>query len=191
ELPEPALTVDPTEINLEDFVGDPEEGAGVTHNLTGMAPDTEFEYAVETPANIQPFSSSVLSDENGAAEFSIYGENADNPSVYLGDYTTIVTYVDEDGETQTLTANFSVVEADDSGEVTPVVDTGEPAEPVADTDNDQDEAAPAPAVGGADAQLADTGANGTSLMWIAGGLLALGGAFVIYANRGRLFGRKN
>ncbi len=197
---EPALSVESDEILVEDFVGDPEEGAGVTHNLTGMAPNTTFEYSVETPANIQPFSSSVLSDENGAAEFSIYGENADNPSVYVGDYTTTVTYEDEDGETQELTTSFSVVEAsNDNGdvggeeddEVTPVVDTEEPAEPVADTDNDQDEAAPAPAVGGADAQLADTGANGTSLMWIAGGLLALGGAFVIYANRGRLFGRKN
>lgn len=175
---DPALTVEPAEITAEDFVGESEEGSGVLHTVTDVAPGTEIAYSVDTPENIEPFSSTApaLADEEGVSEFWIYGENVSDPSVYLGDYTTTVTYVDEEGQSQELTANFTVVEgAEDS--VTPVVDTEDAAT--------EDET---PAVGG---QLADTGANGTSLMWIAGGLLALGGAFVIYANRGRLFGRKN
>lgn len=116
----------------------------------------------------------------------------------LGEYTTTATFEAVDGETQTLSATFTVVDGtegdegtgdedegtgDEDEDIVPVVDTEEEVTPADDEDD-------APTVGSA-AQLADTGASGAQLAWIAGGLLALGGAFVIFANRARLFGRKN
>lgn len=207
---DPALAVDQDEILLEDFVGDPEEGNGVLHTITGVAPGTELEYSVDTPANIAPFSSSqpAVANDEGEAEFWIHGYEGGNISSYLGDYTTVVTYEDEEDEEQELTASFSVVEAEDDV-VTPVVETEDPTdepedpadqpeEPVdeAEATETQDAAVEGdeedtPAVGSSDPQLADTGASGAQLAWIAGGLLAVGGAFVLYANRARLFGRKN
>lgn len=208
--PEPELNVEPAEVLLEDFVGDPEEGNGVLHTITGVAPGTELEYSVDTPANIAPFSSSqpAVANDEGEAEFWIHGYEGGNISSYLGDYTTVVTYEDEEDEEQELTASFSVVEAEDDV-VTPVVETEDPTdepedpadqpeEPVdeAEATETQDAAVEGdeedtPAVGSSDPQLADTGASGAQLAWIAGGLLAVGGAFVRYANRARLFGRKN
>ena len=109
----------------------------------------------------------------------------------LGEYTTTATFEAVDGETQTLSATFTVVDGtegdegtgDEDEDIVPVVDTEEEVTPADDEDD-------APTVGSA-AQLADTGASGAQLAWIAGGLLALGGAFVIFANRARLFGRKH
>lgn len=195
---EPALTVAQDEILLEDFVGDSEEGTGVLHRVVGAAPGSTVEYTVETPNNIVPFDSSGIADEEGVLEFWIHGYDIADPSVYLGNYTTTVTFEDVDGETQELSADFTVVDGtegndegtdgddqDDTGdEVTPVVDTEDPEDSTADDEDD------APALGSAE-QLADTGASGAQLAWIAGGLLALGGAFVLFANRARWFGRKN
>lgn len=195
---EPALTVAQDEILLEDFVGDSEEGTGVLHRVVGAAPGSTVEYTVETPNNIVPFDSSGIADEEGVLEFWIHGYDIADPSVYLGNYTTTVTFEDVDGETQELSADFTVVDGtegndegtdgddqDDTGdEVTPVVDTEDPEDSTADDEDD------APALGSAE-QLADTGASGAQLAWIAGGLLALGGALVLFANRARWFGRKN
>jgi len=176
---DPELTVEPNEILLEDFVGDSEEGTGVLHQVRGAAPNSDVEYTVDTPEAISPFSDTDEADENGDLSFWIHGYETSDPSVYLGDYTTVVTFEDAEGETQELTAEFSVVEDDNTA--APVVDTDEPVS------NDEDDD---PAVGST-TQLADTGASGAPLAWIAGGLLAVGGAFVLYANRARLFGRKN
>jgi hypothetical protein len=176
---EPSLTLAQNEILLEDFIGEPEEGTGVLHQVRGAAPNSDVEYTVDTPEAISPFSDTDEADENGDLSFWIHGYETSDPSVYLGDYTTVVTFEDAEGETQELTAEFSVVEDDNTA--APVVDTDEPVS------NDEDDD---PAVGST-TQLADTGASGAPLAWIAGGLLAVGGAFVLYANRARLFGRKN
>src|SRR5699024_5749099 len=39
---DPALTVDPGISTLQQFVGDPNDGAGVTHVVEGLTPDTEI-----------------------------------------------------------------------------------------------------------------------------------------------------
>lgn len=178
DVVEPALTIDPEEITLEDFVGDPDDGAGVTHVVEGLEPGAEITYTVTGPEGVNDFEQTRSVDENGVLEFVIHGFEGPNPEVYLGEYTTVVTFVNEDGETEQLTGSFSVVTGEDDEAGTDEDDDA--AEPVADTSAD---------INGTD--LAQTGATSGQLALIAGGLLLLGGAFVVFANRARLFGRKH
>lgn len=179
QVTEPALTIDPEEIAVDDFTGDPEDDAGVEHSVQGVAPGSEITYVVTGPEGVSEFESSGNVNDDGTAEFVIYAPEISNPAVYLGEYTTVVTYGDENGETGELQGNFSVVDptggagAGDSGDQADPVAGGEPVN-----------------LNGSDT-LATTGAGNVQLGLLAGVLLALGGAFVVYANRGRLFGRKH
>src|SRR5699024_928692 len=110
ELTEPTLTISPEEIALEDFIGEDEEDAGVTHTVAGLEPNTEINYEVTSPEGVQNFESTEHTDDNGDAEFFIHGIEGGDPSVYLGDYDTVVTFEDEEGETGELSGEFSVVE---------------------------------------------------------------------------------
>lgn len=179
QVTEPALTIDPEEIDVDDFMGDPEDDAGVEHSVQGVAPGSEITYVVTGPEGVSEFESSGYVNDDGTAEFVIYAPEISNPAVYLGEYTTVVTYENENGETGELQGNFSVVDpAGDAG----AGDSGDQADPVADGEPVN--------LNGSDT-LATTGAGNVQLGLLAGVLLALGGAFVVYANRGRLFGRKH
>lgn len=180
EAVEASLSIDPTKIKLDDFVGDPEDDAGVDHRVEGLEPGTQFTYLVSGPENVNEFEQTGTADDEGVAEFVIHGFEVSDPEIYLGDYTTVVTYEDADGETAELQGNFSVVTGDGSTGSTvetasdrDVVDSGEPID-----------------LNGSD-RLANTGADSTHLGLIAGVLLVLGGTFVVVANRKRLFARKS
>src|SRR5699024_8450914 len=67
-------------------------------------------YEVTSPEGVQNFESTEHTDDNGDAEFFIHGIGGGDPSVYLGDYDTVVTFEDEEGETGELSGEFSVVE---------------------------------------------------------------------------------
>jgi hypothetical protein len=177
---EPALTIAPETITLDDFIGDPEDGAGVTHVVENLEPGSEVTTFVTGPEGVNDYEDTELVDDEGRVEFVIYGFDVANPEVYLGEYNSVVTYIDEDGNSVELTGDFIVISGAD--------DTAADA-----TDDDADTAAPA---GGAPADLngtslADTGVNGAQLGLLAGALLLAGGAFLAYANRGRLFSRKH
>src|SRR5699024_7053986 len=113
EVVDPALTIDPERIDLDDFVGDPEDGAGANHIVEGMEPGTEISYVVSGPEYVNDYESTADVDEDGVASFVIHGYDVADPAVYLGEYNTVVTYVDDAGETQTLSGSFTVVDGDD------------------------------------------------------------------------------
>lgn len=134
------------------------------------------------PANsgseyVNDYQSTADVDEDGVASFVIHGYDVADPAVYLGEYNTVATYVDDAGETQTLSGSFTVVDGDDDS-------TGGGSD---DDDDDRGSSAPVD-INGASG-LAQTGANGIQLGFLAGGLLLAGAAFVAFANRQRLFGR--
>lgn len=190
DVTEPALIIDPEEIALEDFVqSDPEDDdAGVDHRVEGLEPGTAVSYTVTGPEGVTDFTQNRTADDEGVLEFVIHGFDVADPTVYLGDYTTVVTYDNEEDETAELSGSFAVV-ADDG---TPAAGDGGDETP--DLGTDDDSAAPA---GGTssnlnnDTGLAQTGATGVHLGLLAGALLLVGGAFVAFANRARLFGRKH
>src|SRR5699024_7317034 len=97
-----------------------------------------------------------------------------------GEYTTVVTYENEDGETGELQGNFTVVSgtggngAGESGDqADPVVDAGDPVD-----------------LNGSD-NLAQTAASNTQLGLLAGLLLAVGGALVVTPIRTQLVAGKH
>ena len=177
---EPGMTIDPEEIAVDDFMGDPEDGAGVDHAVQGLEPGSEITYVVTGPEGVNDFESRGRVSDDGTADFVIYAPETSTPAVYLGEYTTVVTYENEDGETSELQGNFTVVSgtggngAGESGDqADPVVDAGDPVD-----------------LNGSD-NLAQTGASNTQLGLLAGLLLAVGGALVVYTNRAQLFSRKH
>ena len=180
EVFDPSLAIDPERIDLDDFIGEPEDGAGVSHMVRGLNPDTdEISYAITGPEYVNDFESSADVEDDGVASFVIHGYDVANPSVYVGEYTTVVTYVDEEGDTQTLTGNFTVVDGDDDS-------TGGTG---GSDDGDDDRGSSGPVDLNGTSGLAQTGANGIQLGMLAGGLLLAGGALLAFANRKRLFGR--
>lgn len=176
---DPGLTVDPEEIALEDFVGEAEEGAGVEHLVVGLEPGTAVESVTVGPEHVTDYAAVHTADDNGEITFRIVGfDTAPDPSVYLGDYTTVVTFEDEDGDVTELEASFTVVADDD--DPTPPEDDG-------DDDAASDDQEPAGGVSdhkGGD-ELAQTGVSGTGLGLIAGLLLLIGGALAVFGYRGR------
>src|SRR5699024_9692473 len=58
QVTEPAMSIDPEEIAVDDVMGDPEEGAGVEHAVQGVAPGSEITYVVTGPAGVNDFESS-------------------------------------------------------------------------------------------------------------------------------------
>lgn len=178
QVVDPALTIDPERIDLDDFVGDPEDGAGANHIVEGMEPGTEISYVVSGPEYVNDYESTADVDEDGVASFVIHGYDVADPAVYLGEYNTVVTYVDDAGETQTLSGSFTVVDGDDDDST------------AGGSDGDDDDRAPsAPVDVNGASGLAQTGANGVQLGFLAGGLLVVGAALLAFANRRRLFGR--
>ena len=178
QVVDPALTIDPERIDLDDFVGDPEDGAGSNHIVEGMEPGTEISYVVSGPEYVNDYESTADVDEDGVASFVIHGYDVADPAVYLGEYNTVVTYVDDAGETQTLSGSFTVVDGDDDDST------------AGGSDGDDDDRAPsAPVDVNGASGLAQTGANGVQLGFLAGGLLVVGAALLAFANRRRLFGR--
>lgn len=173
---EASLTITPERIELDDFIGDPDEGAGVTHVVDGLEPGTTVTYAISGPEYVNDFESTRTANDDGVVSFVIHGFDVANPAVYLGDYTTVVTYEDDEGETQTLSGSFTVVDSDGTagGDSDDSEGTGGSTTPVD--------------INGV-AGLAQTGATGVNLGFLAGGLLLAGATLVAFANRRRLFGR--
>ena len=176
DVVDPALTIDPERIELDDFIGEPEDGAGVTHTVEGLEPGTEISYVITGPEYVNDYESTATAEADGVASFVIHGYDVTNPAVYLGEYNTVVTYVDDEDETQTLTGSFTVVDGDDDS-------TGG----TGGSDDDRGTTGPVDLNGASG--LAQTGANGIQLGLLAGGLLLAGGALLAFANRKRLFGR--
>ena len=191
---EPGLTIDPEEITVDDFMGDHEDGAGVNHAVVGLEPGSEITYSVSGPEGVNDFENTDQVSDEGTADFVIYAPESSNPAAYLGEYTTVVTFENQDGETGQLQGNFTVVDGSggtgagaNDDQANPVGDAGDPvddqADPVGDAGDPVD-------LNGSD-NLAKTGASNTQLGLIAGLLLAVGGALVVYTNRSRLFSRKH
>ena len=179
-LVEPALVIDPETITLDKFIGDPEDGAGVEHLIQGMQPGSELSFVVSGPEGVSDYEPEPATvDEDGIVDFVIYGYEVAHPEVYLGEYVTVVTYENVDGEVAELTGSFTVITGDGD---TPAAAHG-----------DDDAAVPAVAtpVDMNGTGLAQTGASSGQLGLLAGALLLVGGAFVAFANRARLFGRKH
>src|SRR5699024_3286170 len=64
QVVDPALTIDPERIDLDDFVGDPEDGAGANHIVEGMEPGTEISYVVSGPEYVNDYESTADVDED-------------------------------------------------------------------------------------------------------------------------------
>lgn len=108
------LAIQPERITAEDFV-DAEQG--VTIGARGFDEgETVTLEVVAGPESVTGIELTETADENGAAYFSVYGVNASQPEVYIGDYDVQVTGAN-DGErgADPLAGSFSVV-ASDSGE---------------------------------------------------------------------------
>ena len=181
---DPDLSLDTEEIVLEDFIGEADEGAGVGHLVVGLEPGAEVEAVTVGPDSVTDYVAPHTADDNGEISFRIVGfDTASDPSVYLGDYTTVVAFEDEDGDDVELEASFTVVSDDDG------------AAPPEDEDGDDDDAAddqePAGDVSDEEAgdELAETGVSNTGVGLIAGLLLLIGGALAVFGYRGR-FSRK-
>lgn len=159
-----ALTIDPEQIDLEEFVGDPDESAGIHHRIDELTPGTETHYTVNGPEHVERITQSTAANDQGVVEFTIYGQEASATSAYLGDYTTTITFNEDNGISGELTGEFAV--------------TGQPP---AGQPGDPDELEPL------GIRLATTGGNHTALFVFVGLLLAAGGAIVVFTNRSRLF----
>src|SRR5699024_11328897 len=86
---DPSLTVDPGISTLQQFVGDPNDGAGVTHVVEGLTPDTEISYTVAGPTNVKALTQTATADDNGQVEFTVHGVESARHVAYVGDDTTV------------------------------------------------------------------------------------------------------
>ncbi len=163
---DPTITVDPGTSTLKQFVGDPSDGAGVTHIVEGLTPDTEISYTVAGPTNVKALTQTATADDNGQVEFSVHGLESAPDVAYAGNYTTFLT-IDPNGDHTRLASHFSI--------------TGQVLE---GTTTQLNEIVPL----GAD--LASIGTSHTKLLWYTGALLLIAGAIVTYTNRGRLFRKR-
>ncbi|SMY10731.1 hypothetical protein [Brevibacterium jeotgali] len=152
-----ALHVDPQEISPADFV---DQDKGVTLTAQGLEAGEEAEFSVAAAgSNVESLTEVVTADEDGVAQWNVYGLDASNPSAYLGDYD--VTATNESDET--VSGSFTVTDAagDDS-------EAGED-----DSDSSEDE-------GGSNLPR-----TGMELGGLAAGaaLLTIGGATVLLSRR--------
>lgn len=155
-----ALDVDPQEISPADFV---DQDKGVTLTATGLEAGEEAEFGV-TPAgsSVNPLTESVTADENGVAQWNVYGIDDSDPSAYLGDYDVTVTNEAD----ETVDGSFTVTSATD--------DDGEAGEDDSDNGDDRDDG------GGSDLPR-----TGMELGGLAAGaaLLTVGAATVMLSRR--------
>lgn len=106
-----ALAIDPENIKATDFV----KKDAVTIAASGCTPGTEANLEV-TPrgSNVTGHTDTATVDEDGNVGFTVYGENADMPNAYIGEYDVTVSCDGGDD----LTGTFTVTEAggkDDDG----------------------------------------------------------------------------
>lgn len=108
---ERALSIDPENIKATDFV----KKDAVTIAASGCTPGTEANLEVKPRgSNVTGHTDTATVDEDGNVGFSVYGENADMPNAYIGDYDVTVSCDGGDD----LTGTFTVTEAggkDDDG----------------------------------------------------------------------------
>src|SRR5699024_12217950 len=88
---DPALTVDPGISTLQQFVGDPNDGAGVTHVVEGLTPYTEISYTVAGPTNVKALTQTATADDHGQVEFTVHAVEPAIHVVKVGDYLLLVT----------------------------------------------------------------------------------------------------
>ncbi|MGJ7540646.1 trypsin-like serine protease [Brevibacterium luteolum] len=108
---ERALSIDPENIKATDFV----KKDAVTIAASGCTPGTKANLEVKPRgSNVTGHTDTATVDEDGNVGFSVYGENADMPNAYIGDYDVTVSCDSGDD----LTGSFTVTEAggkDDDG----------------------------------------------------------------------------
>jgi|GEM_PF-3299652 len=108
---ERALSIDPENIKATDFV----KKDAVTIAASGCTPGTEANLEVKPRgSNVTGHTDTATVDEDGNVGFSVYGENADMPNAYVGDYDVTVSCDGGDD----LTGSFTVTKTggkDDDG----------------------------------------------------------------------------
>lgn len=108
---ERALSIDPENIKATDFV----KKDAVTIAASGCTPGTEANLQVKPRgSNVTGHTDTATVDEDGNVGFSVYGENADMPNAYVGDYDVTVSCDGGDD----LTGSFTVTKTggkDDDG----------------------------------------------------------------------------
>ena len=106
-----ALDVDPQEISPADFV---QQDKGVTLTAAGLEAGEEAEFAVTAAgSNVEGLTEAVTADEDGVAQWNVYGLDSTNPGAYLGDYDVTVTNESD----ESLNGSFTVTDAvGDGGE---------------------------------------------------------------------------
>lgn len=198
DVVDPALTTDVSEIALEDFVGSADDGEGVAHLVVGLEPGAEIEALTSGPENVEDNLLTRIADDNGEVGFNIAGFDIADPSVYLGEYTTVVTFEDEDGEIHELSTSFTVVDgtSDDSGSGDDDGDAGDGSgsddgaggdkgsDPAGSSDDSGDGS------GSGSDDLAQTGATAGQVGLISGLLLLIGGGLAALGFKNRL-GRRD
>ncbi|GAB3045210.1 hypothetical protein [Sediminivirga luteola] len=104
---EPALSVAPERVTPEAFV-DPEQGVRAT--ASGFTAGESVTFVV-TPEgeNVTGLEETVQVDQDGTAQFVIYGTNPADPSVYVGQYSVTIDGTD-------LSASFEVADDADPGQ---------------------------------------------------------------------------
>lgn len=154
-----ALDVDPQEISPADFV---QQDKGVTLTATGLEAGEEVEFAVSPAGSVEPLTEIVTANENGVAQWNVYGLDDSSPSAYLGEYD--VTATNESDET--VSGSFTVTDA--------AGDDGEAGEDDSDNGDDRDDE------GGSDLPR-----TGMELGGLAAGaaLLTVGAATVVLSRR--------
>lgn len=162
------LILQPEELELRDFVGDPEEGAGVLHRVEDLTPGTQVHYTISGPANVEVLTQDVTADEAGTVEFRVHGFASATRSVYLGTYTTAITVDGRSEQAGELANNFTV--------------TGQ---------TPTNEAQPPGQLEQLGVSLATTDSPHTMVLVLTGLLLIAGGAIAVYTNRARLFDPKD
>ncbi|HLR44559.1 MAG TPA: hypothetical protein VK065_05155 [Brevibacterium sp.] len=155
-----ALDVDPQEISPADFV---DQDKGVTLTAQGLEAGEEAEFSVAAAgSDVESLTEVVTADENGVAQWNVYGLDDSNPSAYLGEYD--VTATNESDET--VSGSFTVTDA--------AGDDGDAGEDDSDNGDDRDDE------GGSDLPR-----TGMELGGLAAGaaLLTIGGATVLLSRR--------
>ncbi len=83
-----SLDIDPENIKAADFV----KKDAVQIVATGCTPETEAKLEVKPRgSNVTGHTDTATVDKDGNVGFSVYGENADMPNAYVGDYDVTVT----------------------------------------------------------------------------------------------------
>lgn len=78
------LTIDPKKISAKKFVS---EKGGVRLAVSGLKPGTSVTFKVQPKfGHVTPYTLTVTANSKGVAQWSVYGTNPANPSVYVGKY---------------------------------------------------------------------------------------------------------